>query len=372
MFRALRLCLLAACALPGLARAQTIRGDVTEEPTGRPVAGALVLLLGAGDSTSRSAPTTDRGTFVITAAAAGTYRLRVLRIGYRAWTSSSLELLPGQDRIEHLAISAVPVVLGEIVVRASSPCRADPDASPEVAVLWEEARKGLRLAGRSVEFAQFKYRSRLLTRRLNSLGLLAGQEEHVRIGVGVWPVTSLPADSLAAAGYVQPGDLLNGPRYYGPDAGVFFSESFLRTHCFKPVVAREHDSPLLGIGFQPTEHRPVPDISGVLWLDRRTAELRSLAFSYTGLSGWVPKGKAGGEVVFVRLDSGAWIISRWLLRAPIARTMPPERGRMVDDETFRLFGPKAVALEGFVEQEGLVEEVVGSDSTVVWMRAASP
>jgi len=107
-----------------------------------------------------------------------------------------------------------------------------------------------------------------------------------------------------------------GPTYYSPDAAVFFSDAFLDTHCFS-VEGHRSDSTLVGLRFEPVRKRKLPDINGVLWLDRASSELRRLEYAYTGLEGWVPVQLIGGWIDFRRLPNGAPLIVAWQIRAPI-------------------------------------------------------
>jgi hypothetical protein len=65
---------------------------------------------------------------------------------------------------------------------------------------------------------------------------------------------------------------------------VLLSDTFLADHCFKIEPARWSTRATLGLAFQPVPERKKPDIKGVLWMDGKTAELRTLEFNYT----WLP------------------------------------------------------------------------------------
>jgi hypothetical protein len=52
-----------------------------------------------------------------------------------------------------------------------------------------------------------------------------------------------------------------------------------------------------------------------MWVDRRTSELREVTFRYVN-AGLLSRFKAGGYTRFLRLPSGAWIVSEWRLSAP--------------------------------------------------------
>jgi hypothetical protein len=61
------------------------------------------------------------------------------------------------------------------------------------------------------------------------------------------------------------------------------------------------------------------DVEGVLWLDRETAHLRTLEFSYTGVARPTHLGTGPGpygQMVFDQLPSGGWIVREWWIRTP--------------------------------------------------------
>ena len=160
-------------------------------------------------------------------------------------------------------------------------------------------------------------------------------------GFSAWPFGSLPADSLVRNGFVQEGP--NGPTYYSPDASVFFSDAFLDTHCFS-VETHPTDSTVVGLRFEPVRKRKLPDVLGVLWLDRASRELRRLEYRYTGLDDWAPARLVGGWIEFRRLPNGAPLIVAWQIRAPIPSSNGGKR---------KLFG--------FMEREGRVINVFTAD-----------
>jgi hypothetical protein len=78
---------------------------------------------------------------------------------------------------------------------------------------------------------------------------------------------------------------------------------------------------VLGVGFEPADskHGHV-DVRGVLWIDRHSAELRSLDYTYVNVAPVVDRAGAGGHVEFLRLPDGSWTVSRWWIRSPIVKT----------------------------------------------------
>jgi Carboxypeptidase regulatory-like domain len=354
----------ATAALP----AQSLTGSVVEQDSRQPVVAALVQLLAAErDSILFSLVTSAGGRFSIVRLTPGRYRLRILRIGFRPWTSEPLAFEAGQGREELFAIPAVPVVLSEITVEGKSPCRGSPREDRRMALLWDEARTALGLLDAAGGEEVLEFRS-ILTRRMVDPGdHLVSENSLSAFGRGAWPIASLPAESLARFGFVQPRDTLTGPVYFGPDVAVFFSDAFLRTHCFRLVPPARTEPELLGLGFEPVKGRQVADIEGVLWLDRGHNLLHRLDYAYTGLWQWVPRGSAGGRLEFNQLPGGQLIVTGWRIRAPVARIESwPEGTRVRDESTLPFFGPGKVVLHGFREEVGQVQDIRLTDGRVLW------
>jgi hypothetical protein len=68
------------------------------------------------------------------------------------------------------------------------------------------------------------------------------------------------------------------------------------------------------------------DISGTLWLDAETAELRYLEYVYANLTLAVAAPTAGGRVEFQRMPAGTWIIPEWWIEMPIIGNRVVDRG----------------------------------------------
>jgi hypothetical protein len=131
-------------------------------------------------------------------------------------------------------------------------------------------------------------------------------------GRSVW--RSRDASELTRVGYREErGD---GIHFFAPDAALLLSDEFQDTHCFGVQRGEGPTAGLVGLTFQPSRRRGVTDVSGVLWLDAATAELRHLDFRFTGLPREEDHEGVGGRVEFARLAGGAWIVRRWRLRMP--------------------------------------------------------
>ena len=126
---------------------------------------------------------------------------------------------------------------------------------------------------------------------------------------------SWPADSLATHGWVVERN--DETSFYAPDADVLLSDSFAAAHCFRVEPAPPGGGDLVGVGFEPAHSvRHIADIEGTFWLDRATAELRTLEFRYTGLPKAASDAAAGGRVEFLRLGAGNWLVNRWHVLMP--------------------------------------------------------
>lgn len=337
----------------------------------QPVAAALVQLLpDTAETILASTSTSDQGKFSFPVSSLARFRIRILRIGFRPWTSDRLSREGEKSGELSFAIPAVPVILTDITVETRSQCRGSPADDQRLASLWDDARTALALLNAGGPNEMLEFRSTLTTRRVDRGDHLVSENSMLAFGRGSWPVASQPPESLAMLGFVQARDTLFGPTYYGPDVAVFFSDAFIGTHCFKLIA--NPDPNLLGLGFEPTRDRKVADIQGVLWVDREKNRLRKLEYRYTSLWNWVPKGTAGGQLDFAFLENGRPVLTGWSIRAPIAKIEDwPEGVRVRDESTKPFFGPGKVSLHGFREETGVVRDIRQPDGKVIWSKPAS-
>lgn len=350
-----------------LAGAQQIDGRVVADSSGGPAGEVVVQLLGRDGAILRSRATDPSGFFSWRAPAAGEYQVRVLRIGFLAWTSPRFSVGTGETVRPVFIVPGTPLVLEELEAKATNACGSQ--AEGNLALLWDQVRASLgRLA--SDPAAKREYRSTITRARRGAEGKTLSERSHDVTGSGEWPFISQPPESLAALGYVRPGSLGLGPTYYGPDVPVFFSQSFLDTHCFRAVKGAAADDSLIGLGFTPVPSRKAIDIAGVLWLRRDGYALERLEYTFTGLWRWVPAKAAGGEIRFGRGRGGEPVITGWQMRAPIA-VVNPDLARDADATTRPWFGVGKVTFGGWEEEVGEVREVRGRSGTI-WTPPATP
>jgi hypothetical protein len=313
-----------ALSLVGAGRlaGQIIRGTVVLPDSTTPASGVIVIATDARGTTAARALTTSQGQFAVTLPAPGRYGFTLLRIGFRPTHLGDVGVSAGASEVVRFVLADNPVVLSSINVRERETCRVNADTGFMVARVWEEARKAMLTTQLSSEdvplFAEWIEYDRML----DSTARLV-REQHIRTSRN--PTThafrSRPAGFLDSAGYVVADSA--GTSYFAPDAEVLLSESFAAGHCFRLVAApKAAGTPeLIGVGFQPTrERRDKREIEGTLWVDRATAELRTLDFRYTNMPDIVRAAAAGGRVEFLRLEDGSWLVSRWHLRMPVVGT----------------------------------------------------
>ena len=332
-----------ACLAAASAQAQAVRGQLTDSISGAPLGGAFLTLVDEKGAEQARTMTNDAGEFVLRAPAAGTYRIRFKRIGFRPYVSAALMLRVGETTAHNAAIDPLPVRLEQVVVEGERQC--DVEAGASVAALWDEVREALaavvwtqRAPGYWYEIEHFE-RDRIV----RSYGKSRDSTWRTT-GFYQAPFRSVPAEQLAATGFVVVDD--SGWSYFEPDADVLLSTPFLGTHCFQTKIGRGETDGLVGLAFSPARGRIKPDLTGTLWVNRRSAELSHLEFNYVKLPQGISDSRAGGRATFMRLPTGAWVVRDWLIRMPFTAASRTETG-----------APDVPRTIGYRERGGTTQEI---------------
>jgi hypothetical protein len=242
--------------------------------------------------------------------------LRALRIGHRPTVLDTIRVAAGEIREGRWVLTGPAIALERVQIVGRDICGAERTDGNVVVTLLEEVWKAVRstqvrsttdpLTAEWVLHAQqTSLEGQPLTERTEEPFAAATDR----------PFVSLPPDSLAAVGYLQMTE--DGYQLFAPDADVLLSSHFLNDHCFRTEPWRADDRDWIGLGFRPIDRRRgVAGIEGTLWLDRSTAELRRLEYRYVNLPNELATRAAGGEVEFLRLATGAWLVNRWSIRMP--------------------------------------------------------
>jgi hypothetical protein len=321
----LGLIVLALFGVAADAAAQVVRGTVRDAETGAPLQGVFVMLVDSAGQMRGGVLTNAQGTYATRAPLAGTFTLRAERIGHQSANSTPVVLSATEAQTVDITVKVMAIALAPVEVSSRNRCIARPRTGQRTAQLWEEARKALTVARWVENQKQIQFSARTYVRELEA-GTMRVKSEGVRHNVSrSLPYAAIPADSLARHGFVRNEG--GGYVFYGPDADVLLSSAFLNSHCFHSLDGSGATQGMVGLGFRPTTDSRLPDIEGVLWLDRKTLELRHIEYRYTNLGAeYRVKESGGGRTEFLRLKSGAWVVSKWHIRMPTVVASPLERG----------------------------------------------
>lgn len=346
--------------LPRSATAQTVRGTVYDQARPSPAVGAIVTLERvrsplASPEQIRSVLTDESGSYAIRATENGTYRVLVRRIGSKPYRSDAFQVGASETRrldvyLERFqATTSEYTELGRITVLRVTPCETNPSDAARIARLWDDARTALLATEISIRDSLVPRRLVRFVRDLNPETLQIQNEllYDFSAPVGARPgFTSPPGDSLSQVGYWRRVNKSNF-RFYGPDANALLSQAFVEDHCFS-IAADDARPGQIGLSFEPVEYRrgSPPEIRGTVWLDSLTSELRSLDFNWLKFPIRGPTENLGGDVRFMRLPTGSWLVHRWRLRMPQEVMVSDGKGRLQVARTRRF---------GIVEEGGFVD-----------------
>src|SRR5689334_726056 len=251
-----RIALASAFACAGrAAAAQSIRGVVADSQSGRPIAGAVVLLMNAGGFVVNRTVTSELGAYTIRRDSLAV-KGQVLRLGFRPRIISAAELASADASGElSIRIVAIPQLLEPMTSRAGASCPKRRDRAAAFG-FWEQAKAGLMASvyarDSSPGFFSTLIYEKYLARNTDSVTL-----QRVRADSGMWPRTFFAA--FTAKDFVDVGFLRNTgdgkATYFGPDAEVLLESDFQTRYCFS-LAARDPKRPTqVGLHFEPVRPR---------------------------------------------------------------------------------------------------------------------
>lgn len=302
-------------ALPTCLPAQAVDGEVRERLGQMPVEGAFVILQDELGTEKARALTGQHGRFLLRASSPGTYRLVVKRVGFVPHHSERFILDTNRTTTHRLVVDAIPIDLSAVVVRGDRQCDiSDRRRGAALTALWEQIHEALTSVAWTTREPGYWFALRVSERDLTPGRRVLRELSVMRAGEYQRPFVSAPDSQLSERGYI----VAQGDKwvYFAPDADVLLGAGFLRSHCFDVVVGKGDRTELVGLAFQPAPSHKVPDVQGTLWVDRRTAELRSLEYEYVQLPAAAMPARSGGRMSFLHLPSGAWIVKDWLITMP--------------------------------------------------------
>ncbi len=344
--------------------AQVVRGVVTEKTTNAPLDGVVLSVLDPRDSVVAQVLSNDGGGFEIRLPSIGMYTIDVKRIGVKRVRLTPFAVGEGETKRLDISLEPVPAVLSSVNITGRTSCVRNPQTNAKTAALWEDARAALTAAVITRSLTVGDDSVMLFQRKLDVDSWKVLSENRQKVSASIdHPFKSLPAEVLSVGGYVtvnQDGST----DYYAPDADVLLSDTFLADHCFKIQPGTFEHTGYVGLAFQPVKERKKPDIKGVLWMDARTNELRTLEFTYNWLPNELRPADFGGTVSFFRLPGGRWIVRSWRIRMPefgyhragfLNRSASPVLVRIAEEGG-------AVPLNSLLHQAGNVQGTVVLDT----------
>ncbi len=291
--------LAAGCALsPCAAAGQTIVGSVRDSATGLPVRGAFLELLDTAGVRVAATLSDSTGAFRFLVVA-GRYALHAEAMGYRDVARGPFDLAARGEPSLQLQAMPEPVPLPAIGAEGAPRCKLRRDTVGAVLVVWQQARKTLRLTDWSMKESALAL-------------LIRGRENRGFMRDSVWvdtifheaPFTTLALDTARTRGLYR----VEAERIavFAPGPDVILSDDFLESHCF----ALHRDRKRVGLDFFPVHKRP-GEIAGTLWLDRDARALQQIEFRYSDTVRPVAVRGAGGTLEFARSPDGYAFIRRW-------------------------------------------------------------
>ena len=353
------------------AHAQVVRGTAIT-PDSALVPGVIVTLLDANGTAVARALADDGGSFALKAPSSGTYRIEAKRIAFRPTIDKPIVLEEGRVLLHALVLTGAPVQLAGVTVTAEQRCQVHPDSASSAFAVWEEARKALRSSQLTRLTRAYKADVTTFVRRQSAAETrVRTTDSTTRVGMPLRPFTSVSPEELAARGYVTRG--AHTQVFHAPDEDVLLSDEFAATHCLR-LMPDSTDTQVVRLGFAPVPGRKEPEIAGILSIDRASAELRRLDFSFVNVTATDVVGAPGGEIVFRHLSEGSWMIERWAIWLPVAERRTEYAPSIAAPSTRGMPAPPTPVIStrfGMQTTGGYVIRVSFGDETV-WRAAVPP
>jgi len=342
--------------------AQVVRGVVTEKTTNAPLDGVVLSVLDPRDSVVVQVLSNDGGGFEIRLPSPGMYTIDVKRIGVKRVRLTPFGVGDGETKRLDISLEPVPAVLSSVNITGRTSCVRNPQTNARTAALWEDARAALTASviTRSLTVGDDSVTRFQRKLDVNTWKVLSESRQKLSASID-HPFKSLPAEVLSVGGYITVNQD-SSVDYYAPDADVLLSDTFLADHCFKIEPGTFEHTGYVGLAFQPVKERKKPDIKGVLWMDAKTNELRTLEFTYNWLPNDLRPGDYGGTVSFFRLPGGRWIVRSWRIRMPEFGYNRSGFGRLVLGVVRIAEEGGAVPLNSLLNQSGNLQGTVVMDT----------
>ncbi|HEY1951881.1 MAG TPA: carboxypeptidase-like regulatory domain-containing protein [Gemmatimonadaceae bacterium] len=301
-------------------RTQEVSGIAHVAGSSLAIGGTSIVLMDRNGVMITGTLTQLNGRYSLRLPSAGQFRLRARHIGFSPDSSAMLDIQSTNQLRYDPAMTPLRTTLEVVKVEGIQKCEVGHESGDAAYQLWEAAQNALAATVAAAGDKLFAYR---LERFLREVDPNSGRVIHASTyrtrSLSSEPYYSVSPESLAVVGFARTeGD---SSVYFAPDARTLTSDAFIRDHCLRAVKDSAHPSQL-GLAFEPVRRSRLVDVSGVLWLDRASSELRDLEYRYeipTLARGAQPRGAQAttGRIDYRRLGNGAWIVDNWIIRVPI-------------------------------------------------------
>jgi hypothetical protein len=308
----------------GSGDAQRLTGSIVEADGKTPASLVALLVLDASGRPIARAQSTTSGSFSVTVPSAGAYVVRALRVGFKPTQSDPVVVAAAGEGTIRLQLTSERIVLAPVQVRERATCGNLATRSALVET-WDQARAALLGVARTERLADVRFETLTWTIERDvwpDTGTRMSAESSGRMEGAAY--RSPPARELLRDGFVRA--LGDSVEFHAPDAFVLLDPEFAESYCFllEPSPAGHPD--WIGLGVTPARLRAGNiAIDGVLWLTREGA-LQRFEYSYLGLDKLFEPARPGGQVDFLQLPTGEWIVSRWSIRMPQAAAERQQQG----------------------------------------------
>ncbi|MFN2572152.1 MAG: carboxypeptidase regulatory-like domain-containing protein [Gemmatimonadales bacterium] len=311
-----------AVAVGGRAEGQEVSGVAHISGSALPIGGTTIVLIDRSGVMVTGTLTQPDGRYALRLPSAGQFRLRARRIGFSPDSSAVLDFNSGSQLHFDPTMTPLRTTLEVVRVEGIQKCEVGHESGDAAYELWEAAQNALAATIAAAGDKLFAYRLERFLREVdpNSARVIHASTWRGR-SLSSEPYYSVSPDSLAVTGFARTeGD---SSVYYAPDARTLTSDAFIRDHCLRAVKDSARPNQL-GLAFEPERRSRLVDVSGVLWIDRASSELRDLEYRYempATVRGrqLLPRGGPAttGHIEYRRLDNGAWIVDNWAIRVPV-------------------------------------------------------
>ena len=256
-----------------------VRGVARSEADGTPIPFVLVRLLlsDSKDGARRQGITNAQGRFQFDSVPSGTYRLQLLRIGFRPALSSPIDVRVGETTEQEVRASMIGIPLPTVMVYAENACLTGDRVAkdPYLSALWEEVRNGVEI--RRAFDRRYRYQ-RVLGQASETAVPSRPVVQRQRADTVLSEPDSVDVRAERTRARRASEGFGKGNTLVLPDEGELTDDAFLRTHCVVPTILESGGAS--GIRFRETSRGRGIGIQGTIWVDAASRLMRHLELEY--------------------------------------------------------------------------------------------